>query len=346
MLRILSTPKMKTDEKITLAHGGGGRLSRDFIKKVLLRYFGNPILSELQDSATFDLTGNRVAFTTDSYVVKPLFFPGGDIGKLAVAGTINDLAVVGAQPLYLSCGLIIEEGFELGQLERILGSMQETARKAGVKVVAGDTKVVEKKGADQLFINTAGIGLIRKDRCLSPVGPGIGDKIIINGGLGEHEAAVISSREGFDFETEVVSDCVPLNDLIQGILKVSPNVKWMRDPTRGGLAAILNELVEGKPFGIRIEEAQIPVKEAVKGICELLGFDPLYMVNEGKVVLVVAWEDADRVLKIMQKHPLGGESRIIGEIVPEPEGKVVLKTEVGGHRVVDMMVGEMLPRIC
>ncbi len=337
---------MRNNGRIVLAHGGGGRLSRELIQNVMLRYFGNPILSALQDSATFNLTGNRLAFTTDSYTVKPLFFPGGDIGKLAMAGTINDLAVVGAKPLYLTCGLIIEEGFELSQLERILGSMQETALKAGVEVVAGDTKVVEKKGADQIFINTAGIGIIEEGRCLSPAGVEVGDRVIINGGLGEHEAAVISQRDGFDFETELVSDCAPLNDLIQSVLSVSRRVKWMRDPTRGGLAASLNELVEEKPFGIRIEESCIPVKDAVKGICELLGFDPLNMANEGKVVLVVAAEDTDKVLEVMQNHPLGVDSSIIGEIIPEPEGRVVLKTEVGGHRIVDMLLGEMLPRIC
>jgi len=337
---------MKDDDKILLAHGGGGKLTRDLIQKVMLKYFGNPILSPLKDSAVFELKGQHLAFTTDSYVVKPLFFPGGDIGKLAVAGTINDLAVVGAKPLYLSCGLIIEEGLELGLLQKVLESMQETARNAGVQIVTGDTKVVEKKGADQLFINTTGIGIIAPDHSLDESGPQIGDKILINGGLGEHEASIISSREGFDFESEIISDCAPLHDLIQSILRVSRKVKWMRDPTRGGLAATLNELVEGKSFGIRLQETQIPVKDAVKGICELLGFDPLYMANEGKVVVIVAVEDAERVLEIMKSHPLGGDSCIIGEIVSEPMGRVVMKTEIGGHRIVDMPLGEMLPRIC
>jgi hydrogenase expression/formation protein HypE len=312
----------------------------------MMPYFANPILSPLQDSASFALNGCRLAFTTDSYVIKPLFFPGGDIGKLAVAGTINDLAVVGAKPLYLSCGLIIEEGFELTKLEKILRSMQETAREAGVVIVTGDTKVVEKRGADQLFINTAGLGLIDEKRCLSSVEPEIGDKIIISGSIGKHELAVISARNGFNFETEIVSDCAPLNGMIQDILSISSRVKWMRDPTRGGLGAVLNELVEGKSFGARIEEALIPLEDAVKGICELLGFDPLYMANEGKVVMIVAPEDANRVLRVMKSHPLGSESSIIGEIVPEPDGKLILKTEIGGHRVVDMPAGEMLPRIC
>jgi len=337
---------MKNDDKILLAHGGGGKLTHDLIQKVMLKYFGNPILSPLKDSAVFELEGQHLAFTTDSYVVKPLFFPGGDIGKLAVAGTINDLAVVGANPLYLSCGLIIEEGLELGLLEKVLESMSETARNAGVQIITGDTKVVEKKSADQLFINTAGIGIIAPDRCLDTVGVKVGDKILINGGLGEHESAIISSREGFDFDSEVVSDCAPLHDLIQSVLSVSRKVKWMRDPTRGGLAAALNELVEGKPFGIRLQETQIPVKDTVKGICELLGFEPLYMANEGKVVVIVSAEDAELVLEVMKAHPLGGDSCFIGEIVSEPMGRVVMKTEIGGHRIIDMPLGEMLPRIC
>jgi hydrogenase expression/formation protein HypE len=343
---ISNTPNMKTNYKILLAHGGGGKLTRDLIQKVMLTHFDSPILSPLKDSAVFELEGQRFAFTTDSYVVKPLFFPGGNIGKLAVAGTINDLAVVGAKPLYLSCGLIIEEGLDLGLLEKVLESMSENEQQAGVQIVTGDTKVVEKKGADQLFINTAGIGIITPDRCLDDSGLQVGDKVLINGGIGEHEAAIISSREGFDFESEIISDCAPLNDLIQNILATSRKVKWMRDPTRGGLAATLNELVEGKSFGIRLQETQIPVKDEVKGICELLGFDPLYMANEGKVVVIVGTDDVIRVLETMKSHPLGKDSCIIGEIIADPKGRVVMQTEIGGHRIVDMPLGEMLPRIC
>ena len=287
-----------------------------------------------------------MAFTTDSYVVNPLFFPGGDIGKLSICGTVNDLAVMGAKPLFISCGLIMEEGLDYAVLEKVVKSMRQAAETAGVRIVTGDTKVVEKGNVDKLFINTSGIGLLDNEICLSPRGVEVGDKIILNGTIGDHGIAVLSERGDLDFQSGVISDCAPLYDLIAQVLKVSSRIRFMRDPTRGGLAATLNEIVKGPEWGILIEEANIPIKEEIKSIAELLGFDPLYIANEGKVVLIVAPEDAERVCRLMRGHELGRDSQIIGEIVAEPRGKVGMKTLVGGTRIVDMPVGEQLPRIC
>ena len=330
-------------EKIALAHGSGGRLSHELITGHILEVFDNPLLISLGDSALCSLGKEQMAFTTDSYVVKPLFFPGGDIGTLAVSGTVNDLAVMGAHPLYLSCGLIIEEGLHLDILDQVLVSMKETAQKAGIQIVTGDTKVVEKGGADGLFINTAGIGPLRGDLCLSMNRIKEGDRIILNGPIGDHGMAVLSQREGLTFESEIKSDCAPLNGLIACMGETAAAIRFMRDPTRGGLATTLNEIAEGTGLGIHIAEEDIPVRESVQGLCEILGLDPLYVANEGKVVAVVEPGQAERVVGIMRTHPLGKETRIIGEIVSAPKGRVGLKTAIGGTRIVDMLEENSFP---
>lgn len=336
---------MNREDKILLAHGSGGKMTHDLIKNLFLQKFDNPSLATLTDSAILQVDGTKVAFTTDSYVVKPLFFPGGDIGKLAVCGTINDLAVMGARPICISCALVIEEGLDYKILERIVDSMEKTARDAGVKIVAGDTKVVAKGEGDAIFINTSGIGSIEIDFSL-PADIEVGDRIILNGQVGEHGIAVLSARADLGLEAEIESDCACLNDLISGILSVSDRIKFMRDPTRGGLATTLNEIVEGRDYGIAIEEARIPVSDPVKGTCELLGFDPLYIANEGKVVVVVGEENAPQVMDQMRRHRLGRDAQVIGRVVSQPRGMVYLKTLAGGRRIVDMMVGDQLPRIC
>lgn len=321
----------------------------DLIHELFQRHFSNDILDELTDSAVISKLPDGdydICFTTDSYVVNPLFFPGGDIGKLAVCGTINDLAVVGAQPLYISCGFIIEEGLDYDTLAKIVESMAEVAKREGIKIVTGDTKVVEKRSADKLFINTSGIGLKPKHLQLGTQYVRPGDKVIINGTIGEHELAILLARGEFEFDARIQTDCAALTGLIQDVLKVTDKVKFMRDPTRGGLATTLNELVSGMGFGILIHETHIPVRDEVRAICEILGYDPLYLANEGKVVIVVAQEAAEPVLHVMREHPLGKDSQIIGEVVDEPKGKVILRTEIGGHRIIDMPTGVQLPRIC
>jgi len=333
-------------KKILLAHGSGGRLSHELIKDLFLRSFDNKFLRKLGDSAIFEREKIRWAFTTDSYVIRPLFFPGGDIGKLAACGTINDLAVAGATPLFLSCALIIEEGLELSTLEKVVSSIKETAEGAGVQIITGDTKVVEHGGADGLFINTSGVGVVRTQESLSPGRIEVGDRIVINGTIGDHSIATLSRREEFDFQTKLKSDCAPLNDLIGTVLSGSQGIKMMRDPTRGGIASILNEIASGQAFGIELWEEKIPIKEEVASICEMLGFDPLYLANEGKVVLLAKQEEAEKLLSILRSHPLGKESQIVGKVVPEAKGKVYLRTRIGTRRVVDMLTGEQLPRIC
>jgi hydrogenase expression/formation protein HypE len=337
---------MKDKKIISLAHGSGGKLTHNLIKNLFLREFKNPKLQPLTDSAVLSINGISLAFTTDTYTVKPIFFPGCDIGKLAVCGTINDLVVMGAKPLYLSCALVIEEGLKYHLLEKIISSMKKTAENTGIEIVTGDTKVVEKGKGDEVFINTSGIGIIDNDSQLSHENIKVGDKVILNGPIGDHGIAVLSSREEFGLQTSIESDCAPLNGLVSEILSLSPLIRFMRDPTRGGLATTLNEVVEGKDFGIILEEDQIPVRETVKAICEILGFDPLYIANEGKVVLIVAEKDASRIVEKMRTHPLGKESRIIGEVVTQPIERVCLRTLTGGTRIVDMMVGDQLPRIC
>jgi len=333
------------DDKILLAHGSGGKLSHDLVKKNFIPLFSNPIIDKLDDSAVFDLDG-RFAFTTDSYVVSPLFFPGGDIGKLAVCGTINDLAMCGASPLYLSVSFIIEEGLPFSELEKITGSVREAATESGVKVVTGDTKVVNQGSMDKLFINTAGIGLVPPGVDVSGSNAIPGDKVILSGAIGDHGIAVMSQREGLRFQIPVKSDCAPLNILVSGMLRASHHIHCLRDPTRGGLATTLNELATQSGVGINIEEDKIPVHQSVNAACELMGFDPLYVANEGKLVAMVPPPYAEEILNVMKQNHYGSESAIIGEVVSEHPGRVTMKTILGTSRIVDMLTGELLPRIC
>jgi len=333
------------NETILLAHGSGSKLSHDLIEKKLLRPLNNQLLAKLDDSAVFDLKG-KLAFTTDSYVVSPLFFPGGDIGKLAVCGTVNDLAMSGAVPMYLSLSLIIEEGLLLSELDKIINSIKIAAEEAEIKIITGDTKVVNRGSADRLFINTAGIGIVPKGIDISGANARAGDKVILSGNIGDHGIAVMSQREGLKFSVPVQSDCAPLNKLVAQMLEVSPKIHSLRDPTRGGLATTLNEIAKQSDVGIRIYEDRIPVNDGVRGACELLGFDALYVANEGKLIAIVDAEDADKILNKMKQHLYGGNSAIIGEITPEHKGKVVMKTRLGASRIVDMLSGELLPRIC
>jgi len=339
------------DHAIALAHGSGGKAMRDLIDDIFVSNFDNPILSQLEDQATFSLAslmaqGDRLAFTTDSYVVDPLFFPGSDIGALAVNGTVNDLAVSGAKPLYLSCSVILEEGLPVETLRRVAQRMKAAAASAGVQIVTGDTKVVSRGAADQLFINTAGIGVIREGVSVSAQNLQPGDVVIINGLLGNHGAAILIARGELALETEIESDCQPLNGLVDAILDVCPQVHAMRDATRGGLATVLNEFALSSEVGIRLFEESIPVREEVKGICEILGLDPLYLANEGKLVVVVPRSHSGSVLSTMKSHPAGLDSCIIGEVIPSPPGVVRLQTAFGTERIVDMLVGDQLPRIC
>jgi hydrogenase expression/formation protein HypE len=333
------------EDKILLAHGSGGKLSHDLVKHNFVPLFDNAFLNKLDDSAVFELQG-RLAFTTDSYVVNPIFFPGGDIGKLAVCGTVNDLSVMGAVPKYLSIGLIIEEGLLLSELKRVMESIRRAAQEAGVKIVTGDTKVVNKGGADRLFINSSGVGVIPEGVDISGSNARVGDKVILSGSIGDHGIAVISLREGLQFSSSVKSDCAPLNKLVAEMLASGAEIHCMRDPTRGGLASTLNEFASSSSVGIRIYEQNIPVHEGVQAACEMLGFDPLYVANEGKLVAVVAEKWAEKLIDIMHKNKYGKEAAIVGEVVPEHPGRVVMKTKMGASRIVDMLVGEQLPRIC
>lgn len=350
-------------DTISIGHGGGGRLARDLIKNLFLKHLDNPKLAPLGDSAVFELNGSRLALTTDSYVVRPIFFPGGDIGKLAVCGTVNDLSVVGARPLYLSCGIIIEEGFLLKDLESITSSIKEAAQKAGVEVITGDTKVIEKRqkvnppqteiegqssknNDSSIYINTAGFGIIENGIELGIDKINIGDKIILSGTIGDHGIAVLSKREGFDFESAIESDCASLNEIAQKVLKAG-SIRFMRDPTRGGMAAVLNEIAEDGNLEIKVDEDSIPVRDDVNGICNMLGLDPFYIANEGKVIIVAAKGDANNILKTLQNDPLGQNASIIGEITGKGKNKgVYLNTAYGGTRVLDMPVDDPLPRIC
>ena len=333
------------EDKILLAHGSGGKLSHDLVEKNFVPLFKNPLLDKLDDAAVFELKG-RLAFTTDSYVVSPIFFPGGDIGKLAVCGTVNDLAMTGAMPLYLSISLVIEEGFPLSDLQRVMTSVGRAAEEAEAKVVTGDTKVVNRGSADKLFINTAGIGLVPEGVNISGSKARPGDKVILSGTIGEHGIAVLSQREGLQFSAPIESDCAPLHKVVSEMLEACSHIHCLRDPTRGGLASTLNELAQQSGVGIRIEEERVPVREAVRGACELLGFDPLYIANEGKLVAVVPKSDAERVLARMRHNQYSTQSAIIGEVVAEHPGRVVMTTRLGASRIVDMLVGELLPRIC
>jgi len=336
---------------ITLSHGAGGKAMHDLIDEIFVAGFDSPELTVLEDQARFDLKdltklGNRLAMTTDSYVVDPLFFPGGDIGKLAVTGTINDLAVGGAIPLYLTCGMIIEEGFAIDDLQRIVASMKATADAAGVRIVTGDTKVVPRGAADKLFINTAGVGVIAEQCNIMANRATEGDVVIINGYVGDHGAAIVDARGELALEISTETDCQPLNYLIQKMLTVCPDIHCMRDATRGGLATVLNEFAQNSQVAIELDQTKIPIREEVRGVCEVLGLDPLYLANEGKLVAIVAAEDADALIELMQQHPAGKNSSVIGKVAASPQGKVILETGFGGNRIIDMLVGEQLPRIC
>jgi hydrogenase expression/formation protein HypE len=342
-----SCPLPITDYKeIVLAHGSGGKLSHQLISKIVLPQFTNDFLAPLHDGAVFSLGKERVAFSTDSYVVNPIFFPGGDIGKLAVHGTVNDLAMCGAKPLYLSVGFILEEGLPMEDFWRVVQSMRAAAHAAGVQLVTGDTKVVDRGKADRIFVNTAGIGLIAEETRIGPARAQPGDKVIINGPIAVHGIAIMSVREGLEFETEIASDTAALHGLVSELLNACPDVHVLRDPTRGGVTSALTEIAQAAQVGVVLREACIPISEEVKGACEILGLDPLYVANEGKMIAIVAAADAEKALATLRRFPLGKEAAIIGEITDDHPGFVVMKTRVGGTRVVDMLSGEQLPRIC
>lgn len=336
------------EKNVLLGHGSGGKLSHDLIKRTFVKHFDNEILRQQTDSALLHVAPGLIAFTTDSYVVDPIFFPGGNIGKIAVCGTVNDLAVSGAEPKYISAAFIIEEGFPLEDLEAIVKTMADEAKKAGVMIVTGDTKVVNRGQCDKVFINTAGVGVVESkfSEIASGKNIGAGDKIIVNGSIADHGMAIMASRNFGNFKTDIQSDCASLNAMVHDVLATGCNVKFMRDATRGGLATVLCELTESTGKGLVIEEKAVVVNENVRGMCELLGFDPFYVANEGKVVMVVAAEDAERAVKIMQKYNEGKQSSIIGEFVNDHPGKAILQTEIGGKRIIDMLAGEQLPRIC
>jgi len=332
-------------DNVLLAHGSGGKLSHDLIEKKLLPPLANPMLNRLDDSAIFEFSGH-LAFTTDSYVVNPIFFPGGDIGKLAICGTVNDLSMSGAKPLYLSLSLILEEGFSLSELDRIVRSIKAATEEAEVRIITGDTKVVNQGQADKLFINTSGIGVIPLGIDISGANARAGDKIILSGTIGDHGIAVMCQREGLKFSTPVQSDCAPLNKLVAQMLKSSPRIHCLRDPTRGGLATVLNEFAQQSNVGIVLEEDKIPIKESGRAGCELLGFDPLYLANEGKLVAMAEPADAGKILAEMRQNIYGRDAAIIGEVSNAHPGRVIMKTKLGPSRVVDMLSGELLPRIC
>jgi hydrogenase expression/formation protein HypE len=340
-------------EHILLGHGSGGQLTADLIQRVFLPGFGNDVLSRLEDQATLIELGDSskgkdpyIAFTTDAFVVRPLFFPGGDIGRLAVYGTVNDLAVGGAEPMFLSAAFILEEGLPITDLQRIVASMRDACRRANVALVTGDTKVVDRGKGDGVFITTSGIGFVPKGRMLSIHAARPGDCILVSGTLGDHGIAILSVREGLEFETVLESDTAPLTGLAEAILQACPRTRCMRDPTRGGLSSALNELAAASRVGVELDEAAIPLRPEVRGACEMLGLDPLYVANEGKLIAVVPPEDAERVLAAMRAHPLGRDAAIIGRVVAEHAGLVLLRSLVGGERVVLMLAGEQLPRIC
>ncbi len=363
MLNDIVEPEQKSDDTrirkgklsadmITLAHGGGGKAMRDLIDDVFVSAFSNPALNTLEDQARFQLSdlaklGDRLAMTTDSYVIDPIFFPGGDIGKLAVCGTVNDLAVGGATPLYLTCGMIIEEGMDVDTLRKIVHSMAETAKAAGVQIVTGDTKVVEKGSCDKLFINTAGVGVIHQQYQLGADKAQATDRILVNGFLGDHGAAILDARGDMNLSSPIESDCAPLQDLIQVLLNAAPNTRFIRDATRGGIASVLNEIADASQCGIVINEADTPIRNEVKGFCEILGLDPLYLANEGKLVMVVPEEEANAAIAALRAHPLGKDAADIGAVLTDGRaGRVHMQTSFGGKRIVDMLVGEQLPRIC
>jgi hydrogenase expression/formation protein HypE len=342
-----SCPLPISDHKnIVLAHGSGGKLSHQLIQKMVLPAFRNDLLEPLHDGALFSVNGADLAFSTDSYVVKPIFFPGGDIGKLAVHGTVNDLAMCGARPLYLSAAFIIEEGFSMQDFSLILQSMRQAADAAGISLVTGDTKVVDRGKGDQIFINTAGIGTVYPGVQIHPGRAQVGDKIIVSGEIAVHGIAIMSAREGLEFETQIASDTAPLNGLVETIFAATQHVHVLRDPTRGGMTSAVTEIAESAHVGIRLDERFLPISEEVKGACEILGLDPLYVANEGKLLAFVPPDEADRAVAAMRSHPFGEKAVVIGQVVTDHPGMVTMRTHVGGTRVVDMLSGEQLPRIC
>ena len=330
---------------VTLAHGAGGSLSRDLVEKYIIPELGNSLLNELHDGAKLNTT-SRTAFTTDSYVIEPRFFPGGSIGTLAVCGTVNDLAMTGAVPKYLSMGLILEEGLPFDELKRILHDIKMAAEEAGVYIVTGDTKVVGRGSADGIFINTAGVGDIIPGVDISPKGIKPGMDIILSGFIGDHAATVMAARHGISLPEEMKSDCAPLNHMTKAMLEVAPNIPVLRDPTRGGIAAALNELAGQAGVGVLLDEEALPIREAVQGVCDILGFDPLYLANEGKLLAFTASEDTEKVLEAMCRFPQGENACVIGHTTEEAAGQVALRTGIGGIRVVDMPMGNLVPRIC
>ncbi|MGD2272279.1 MAG: hydrogenase expression/formation protein HypE [Desulfobacterales bacterium] len=336
---------MKFD-KIILDHGSGGKISHGLTADMMLPVFDNPILAELNDGAIFSIDGLRLAFSTDTYTVDPIFFPGGNIGDLAIYGTVNDIAMCGATPLFLSVGLIIEEGFAISDLNIIINQMGKAAAKAGVNVVTGDTKVVPKGAADKIFINTSGVGIIPQGVDVGSTKARVGDKIILSGTIADHGTCILIQREGMSFDATLTSDSAPLNHMVDSMFAASKKIHALRDPTRGGIGTALNEIAEKSAIGIKIIETQIPIKEGVAGICEILGFDPLYLANEGKLLAFVAPEDSQTVLKAVRSNAYGKDAMVIGEAVADYPGQVFLETRIGGTRIVDMLTGAQLPRIC
>ena len=333
-------------ETILLGHGSGGRMSGDLLRNILLPALQNPVLDRLDDQAIVDVGGSRIAFTTDSFVVKPLFFPGGDIGALAVNGTVNDLAMGGAQPLFLSLALILEEGFPIDTLREVMESVRVAAGLAGVVVVTGDTKVVEKGSGDGLFVNTSGIGLVPPGVRLSADQARPGDCVLLSGTIGDHGITILSQREGLEFESAIASDTAALHTLVAEMLRASPEIRCLRDPTRGGVSSSLNEIAARSSVGIELEEMAIPIRDEVKGACEMLGLDPLYVANEGKLLAIVGPAAADGILEAMRAHPLGRDARMIGRVTDAHPSTVTLRTRLGTSRIVDLLSGDQLPRIC
>jgi hydrogenase expression/formation protein HypE len=334
------------EDKISLAHGSGCKATRELIEKIIIKYLGNPILDKLSDASLLEINNKKIYFTTDSYTINPIFFSGGDIGKLAISGTTNDLAMMGAKPLFLSLSFIIEEGFTLNDLERIVKSIRDEKKKIGVEIVCGDIKVIEKGKLDKIIINTAGIGILEYRSELSVDKIKAGDKIILNGEIGEHEIAILLARGEFNFKANIKSDCCLLWPSIKELLSGCSKIKFMRDPTRGGLGVVLNEIVENENFGIVINEEKIPISEGVKTVCEILGYDPLYLANEGKFIMVINDKEVEKAISIMKNNKWGRKASIIGEITDKHKGKVVLNTLIGGKRIIDMPYGTQLPRIC
>jgi hydrogenase expression/formation protein HypE len=331
---------------ITMAHGSGGILTHHLIQKMFMTAFGNDILKEGHDGAMFDIPAGRIAYTTDSFVVNPLFFPGGDIGELAVNGTVNDLVCCGAMPLYLSVAFILEEGLPMEDLWKIVFSMKEAANRTGVKIITGDTKVVDRGKGDKIFINTSGMGIIQEGIHISPQRCKQGDVIIVSGKMGDHGVAIMSARSGLEFETTIKSDTAALNELAGYVFNCTRNIHMFRDPTRGGLATTLNEISKSANVGIVIEENKIPVSEEVRSACEILGLDPLYVANEGKIIIILPESEGNRVLEVMHQHPLGRDASIIGNLIDNHPGIVRMTTTIGSSRIIDMLTGEQLPRIC